>query len=495
MNGRQIDRVHFLDEQRRNRRRSWPFLGFAIVAVAIAGIPLCVVVAPLLIGVLLAAMHLADFIAPLPASAWDNAHDVVFALPALWSFVRGQPVDIAWPVIALIYVVPGGALMLLSWPFMLALARRAGVGTMLEHLASRALDHADPRERQLANVVEEIAVAAGVTPPEVRIIESDAVNAVAIGLTTHDATVLATTGFLERLDRDERQAIIAHLMGSVGNGDLRIAATILSVFATWGLVTLLLEAPVSARRRATLARFLRLAKETLRGHGDQVESRQVFDLLIAGSSFDMGMIDDIERMDIPSPQHGCLIILLLPIIALLGFASITARTTLALCTALALGPWLAAMWRYRRRLADASAVQLTRNPTALARAVRTLASSDVEVSGGWVAYFLFPAWVPMTKPDPNRTETAANIIGMRLDPEPRIEDIVALGASLETDVRRPGWRVRLQRLGTWKDVGLFTFWAMAATVVTALLVVVTLAAASLIMMLIWNVGRWLNPKR
>ena len=495
MTGQPIDRVHFLDEQRRNRRRSRRFTVFAVVAVAVSGIPLCVVAAPLFLGLIIAAMHLADLVAPFPPSAWERMHDVVFALPEVWAVAMRRPAHVDWGSLALIYVVPGAVLMLIAWPFILALSRRSGAGTMLELLASREVDVTVPVERQLSNVIEEMAIAAGVRKPGVRIIESAAVNAVAVGLTSDDAVILATTGFLERLDRDERQAIVAHLVGSVGNGDLQIGATILSVFATWGLVTLLLEAPVSARRRATLARFLRLVAATLRGRADQEEARQVFGLLVAGSAFDMGMIEDIEGMEVRSPGHGCLVILLLPLIALLGLASITARTTLALCTALGLGPWLAAMWRFRRRLADASAVQLTRNPTALARAVRTLASNDVEVPGGWVAYFLFPVWVPVTEPDANRTEAAANIIGMRLDPDPRVEDIVALGAMLDTDVRRPGWRTRLRRHGTWKDAGLFAFWAVAAAVVTAVLVAVTLAAASLVLMALWQAGRLLNPRR
>ena len=496
MTGQPIERVHFLEGQRRNRRRSRRFTVFAIVAVAVSGIPLCVIAAPLLFGIILAVMHVADLLAPFPLSAWDRLHDVVFALPDVWSFIRGQPVDPAWRMIVLIYVLPGAAIMLVTWPFMLALSRRSGAGTMLELLSSRDVDRATPAERQLANVVEEMAIAAAVRVPRVRIIESPTVNAVAVGLTSDDATILATTGFLERLDRDERQAIVAHLVGSVGNGDLQIGATVLSVFATWGLISLLLEAPISVRRRAALRRTLRLLAATVRGGATQDEAREVFTLLLAGSAFDMEMIDDIEAIQPRSPAHGCLIILFqVPLIAVLGLASIAARTTVALCTALGLGPWLAAMWRSRRRLADASAVQLTRNPTALARAVRTMATCDVEVPGGWVAYFLFPVWVPVTEPNANRTEAASNIIGMRLDPDPRVEDIVALGALLDMDVRRPGWRKRLERLGTWKDVGLFAFWAVAAVLVTAVLIVFTLAAASLILIALWHLLRLVNPRR
>jgi hypothetical protein len=282
----------------------------------------------------------------------------------------------------------------------------------------------------------------------------------------------------------------------VGNGDLGISATILSVLATWGLISLLIEFPISVRRRRDLSRLLRLAVQAMRGRLNDDDARDGFMLLLSGSAWDMGMLDDIEAIEPRSPLQACLLVIwFIPIIAVLGLSSIAARTVVALCTALGFGPWLAAMWRYRRRLADASAVQLTRHPTALARAVRTLAANDVEVPGGWIAYFLFPAWVPVTAVNVNRTEAAANIIGMRLDPDPRVENIVALGAMLDERVTRPTWRTRLARLGTAKEVGLFLFWAVAATVITTALMAVTLAAASLLLMGLWHVGRWINPRR
>ena len=53
----------------------------------------------------------------------------------------------------------------------------------------------------------------------------------------------------------------------------------------------------------------------------------------------------------------------------------------------------------------------------------------------------------------------------------------------------------LQRMGSAKDVGLFAFWAVAAIMVTLVLVAITLAAASLVLMAIWHLGRWINPRR
>jgi Zn-dependent protease with chaperone function len=490
----QIDRVHFLDEQRRNRRRSYRFTVFAVIAVGVSGIPLCAIVAPLLIGAMIVIMTLADLVIDIPAGAWNQLHDVVFALPNLWSAVRGEPVDMAWGAIALVYVVPGALLMLVVWPFILVLARQAGASVIGRHLPARAIDVANPLERQLSNVVEEMAVAAAVQPPAVRIIESPAVNAVAIGLRSDDAVLLATEGFLEKLDRDERQAIVAHLMGSVGNGDLEIAATILSVFATWGLIALLLEAPFSARRRRAIRRFARLAVLTLRGRADPNEARDVLDHLLSGSSWDMTMIDDIYAIQPRSARHALGIMFIqLPLIAVLGLASITARMSSALYTAIGLGPWLAAMWRARRRLADASAVQLTRNPTALAHAVKAFDENSVEVDGGWVAYFLFPVWVPVTAQNANRPEAASNVIGMRLEAAPRVEDIVALGAMLDSAVHRPDLRTRLARLGTWKDLRTAVLWGAVAISFSVILIAATLAAASVILIVIWKVLGWLRP--
>lgn len=496
MTDQSIDRVHFLDEQRRNRRRSRRFTAFAVVAAGVSGIPLCAVVAPLLISVIVVAMHLVDLLVPLPAHAWDRLHDVVFVLPDLWSAMLGRETGFSWATTAMIYVVPGAALMLLTWPLNLAIARRAGAGVVLQRLPSRALDTSTLRERQLSNVVEEMAIAAGVQPPPVRIIDSPAVNALAVGLTHRDAVILATTGFLDHLDRDERQAIIAHLTASIGNGDLEIGATILSVFATWGLIAILLEAPFSERRRRTLRQFAHLAWSGWRVRVSDEEAHEVLDVLLGGAGHDESLIDDIMQIQPRSPLHGCLIIVIqLPIIAVLGLGSITARMAASLYTALGLGPWLSAMWRARRRLADASAVQLTRNPTALARAVRAL-ETNPEVPGGWIAYFLFPAWVPVSTQNASRTEASSNIVGMRLETAPRVEDIVALGAMLDEIVRRPGLRARIRRrMGTWNELRTAVGWGIAALALSVVLTFVTLAAASLLLMALWQVAGWLNPRR
>ena len=199
------------------------------LAIAAAGLPLCVVISPLLLGGILLLAHLWDLVAPLPPGQWEDLRRTALALPEIWDAVRGRPADVPWGTLALLLLAPGSVLMLAAWPLVRRLSRAAGAGTILRQLPSREPDPAILAEQQLANVVQEMAVAAGVPVPAVRIIESPAVNIVAIGLTTGDATILATEGLLRKLSREERQALVAHLVGSVGNGDLEIGAVVLSV--------------------------------------------------------------------------------------------------------------------------------------------------------------------------------------------------------------------------------------------------------------------------
>jgi Zn-dependent protease with chaperone function len=486
------DRVHFLDEQRRNRRRSLRFGVFAIVAVAVAGIPLCVLIAPLGLGLTLVIAQVVDLFAPLGDAEWAVLHDAIFVAPTVWSKLRGSETAISWRLLGVIYIVPGAVAMLMTWPLVRRLSRRAGVGSILRHLAAREPDTTILAEQQIVNVVLEMGVAAGVAAPAVRVIDSTKVNAVAIGLTVNDATVLVTSGFLEALDRDERQAIVAHLVGSVGNGDLEIAATIFSVFETWALVAILLQLPLSARRRQFARRFARVAYQEVRGRASPDDVREIVDGLLIGSAADVeDAVSAVEGLRPTSPLHGCFLILVqMPLSIVIALSTVSAREGTNLVTLLVLGPWLSAMWRARRRLADATAVQLTRNPSALASAVKTLGASDVVVTGGWPVNFLFPVWVGVTTDQPvgQLADASSNVGGMRLETEPRLEQLAALGAHLEGGVRRTSWFRSL--VPSWRDLGLFAMWAVVAVTLMALVMAATLVSASLVLMALW----WLGAK-
>jgi len=81
----------------------------------------------------------------------------------------------------------------------------------------------DPLRRRLYNVVEEMAIASGIPMPEVYVLEQEsAINAFAAGFTTGDAAVTVTRGTLETLTRDELQGVIGHEFSHILNGDMRL---------------------------------------------------------------------------------------------------------------------------------------------------------------------------------------------------------------------------------------------------------------------------------
>jgi Zn-dependent protease with chaperone function len=81
----------------------------------------------------------------------------------------------------------------------------------------------DLNHQRLRNVVEEVAIASGVPVPQIFVLEQEAgINAFAAGFSTADAAIAVTRGTMESLTRDELQGVIAHEFSHVLNGDMRI---------------------------------------------------------------------------------------------------------------------------------------------------------------------------------------------------------------------------------------------------------------------------------
>ena len=81
----------------------------------------------------------------------------------------------------------------------------------------------DPQWKRLRNVIEEVAIASGVPVPEIYVMQDEAgINAFAAGFTPTDAAVCVTQGCLDKLNRDELQGVIAHEFSHVLNGDMRL---------------------------------------------------------------------------------------------------------------------------------------------------------------------------------------------------------------------------------------------------------------------------------
>ena len=179
---------------------------------------------------------------------------------------------------------------------------------------------------QLLNVVREMAIAANVPMPKVYVIDDTAPNAFATGRDPKHASVAITTGLLQKLDREELQGVMGHELSHVRNFDIRFA---LLVGVLVGSIALLADF------------FLRF---TFWGGGGR-RSR------------------DDER---GGGSGGLQVIFFVIAIILSILAPIAARLVQL------------AVNRQREFLADASSVQLTRNPYGIERALAKI-SSDQEV--------------------------------------------------------------------------------------------------------------------
>jgi len=98
-------------------------------------------------------------------------------------------------------------------------------------------DTRDPLRRRLRNVVEEMAIASGVPAPEIYVLEQESgINAFAAGFSPNDAAVAVTRGALELLNRDELQGVIGHEFSHILNGDMRLNIRLMGIlFGIMGL--------------------------------------------------------------------------------------------------------------------------------------------------------------------------------------------------------------------------------------------------------------------
>jgi Zn-dependent protease with chaperone function len=87
----------------------------------------------------------------------------------------------------------------------------------------------NPDERKVINVVEEMALAAGTSVPVVYVLEDRAINAFAAGYGPHDAVIGITRAAIELLNREELQGVIAHEFSHILNGDMRLNLRLIAI--------------------------------------------------------------------------------------------------------------------------------------------------------------------------------------------------------------------------------------------------------------------------
>jgi heat shock protein HtpX len=119
------------------------------------------------------------------------------------------------PVLGIVTTLIAAGICWYSWRF--------GARQVLWSTGAREVtEPTTPEERQLVNVVEEMAIASGLPTPKVYIIPDDDPNAFATGRDAATASIAVTQGLLRTLNRDELQGVVAHEMAHVQNLDVRL---------------------------------------------------------------------------------------------------------------------------------------------------------------------------------------------------------------------------------------------------------------------------------
>jgi heat shock protein HtpX len=185
------------------------------------------------------------------------------------------------------------------------------------------------QERQLVNVVEEMAIASGSKRPHIWIVPDAAPNAFATGIHSEDAHLAVTQGLLDTLNREELQAVVGHEMGHIANLDVRLMTLLTALVGVVALV------------HNNAFRVMRFG-----GSGGRSRSRS--------SSKDGGGM-------------GVLVVVLLVV----WIVSWIIAPLVTRYMAMKVG-------RSREFLADTMSAQFTRNPAALAQALEKIGGSTIQ---------------------------------------------------------------------------------------------------------------------
>lgn len=226
--------------------------------------------------------------------------------------------------IELFLLVSVGTLLLVSFSslYKIAALKGGGGGSVARSLGGTPVnpDTRDPDERKLLNVVEEMAIASGIPVPPVYLLDHEkGINAFAAGYKPDDAVIGVTRGAVEQLSRDELQGVIAHEFSHILNGDMRLNIRLM------GLIFGILVLGILGRIALRVAFYS--------GSGRKKDGKAMLAIGLTGL-----------------------------LLIILGFVGVFFGKLIK-----------AAVSRQREFLADASAVQFTRNPDGIGGALKRLA--------------------------------------------------------------------------------------------------------------------------
>lgn len=196
--------MNFFAAQDNARRNSWRLAALFLAAV------ICLII---MTNLLVAAVYL-----------WTGNY-ALMQTPSITGLLAGLPTE-HWLAISTGVV---GVIAIASLVKYLSL--RGGGRAVAEAMGGKLISRQNPdaAKQRLLNVVEEMAIAAGISVPPVYLIPELSINAFAAGYSPDDAVIGINQGTLEHLNRDELQGVIGHEFSHILNGDTRINLRLIAI--------------------------------------------------------------------------------------------------------------------------------------------------------------------------------------------------------------------------------------------------------------------------
>lgn len=249
-------------------------------------------------------------------------------LVATLVFTGGSMEGPIWwnPELLLFVAAATGLVVGLGSGFKIMQLSSGGGAAVAESLGGRRIDprSTNLEERRILNVVEEMAIASGVPVPPVYLLEEAGINAFAAGKSPEEAVIGVTRGCIQAMNRDQLQGVMAHEFSHILNGDMMINLRLMGILHGILLISI-------------------IGQMMLRGG-------------VYSSAFSGG------RRDRGGGNKGAVILMALAMLVL-GWLGVIFGNLIK-----------AAVSRQREYLADASAVQFTRNPDGIAGALKVIAA-------------------------------------------------------------------------------------------------------------------------
>lgn len=266
---------------------------------------------------------------------------------------------------------------------------RQGGHVVAESLNGRKLapSQATTAGQQLLNVVEEMAIAAGTQAPQVYVLPEKGINAFSAGFTQDDAVIGVTQGALQHLERDEMQGVVAHEISHILNGDTALNLRLMSwthgieVLRDFGVKVVRPPASIPIGLFRSVESFVQWGSDQIRSLASKGIAGMIalMAFLVAGFFFGQTIVTVLFLL-LGATVATIYTMFKQPLIwytTLLGAAGAGLGGVGALGAQLIRGR----VSREREFLADAAAVQFTRNPEALGRALLKQRNCEHE---GWV---------------------------------------------------------------------------------------------------------------